>query len=605
MIKRFFVLLSLIGIVSLPAQVPVGLQQEVAQANGRVIITLKDGREAKPARDRDVRISNVLKSNRGQQQRITARLRSSHGGMNIRGTLEQTAMIVADIQPSRLAEILADSNVAMVEPDRVWRQVETVNTVDRWAAYHKRAQETPYGIPQVTAPQAWALGYRGAGVKVAVLDSGIDTAHPDLVVVGGYDAVNRVESGYNDDLAVCNGHGTHIAGTIAGRDNDIGVIGVAPDVQLYAIKVFQDVGYCGAFTSTQINGLNWAVTKGIRLINISIGSTGQSFSMDAAMQAANAQGTYVLAAAGNSGGDMSYPGNSDYAIGIGAVDGSNNRASWSSYGPALDFVAPGVGITSTMPGGGYGGKSGTSMATPHAVGVAALILNATPTLTFEQLRQKLIAGVLDLEAPGFDNTTGNGLVRAYNSITAGTLPILATLDVAPAGARTTALVNATLPNGSTNVTFSGANGNLVSWIADLETCSGFICPPPPPQFVYFTNRTGTGNGTVSWIRSASGIAAGTYVNTFKVTATGALGSPKFFADTLTLTATPPPCTLGVNGSTSRTYQVAVAGQTVTDTITVTGTCAWTATSSRTVLIIQPTRIIFTASAADTIKVIKQ
>lgn len=599
MITRFLLLLSLVGVVSLPAQEPISrLRQAVQQTNGRVIITLK---QARPDSTPAIRQRGDPSVNRNEQRSIVTRLRRDHGGRtNIRFAVEETAMVVADIDPAKLAEILADSNVASVEPDRLWRQSETIDISDRWAAYHSRAQETPYGIPQVTAPETWAQGYRGAGVKVAVLDSGIDIDHPDLTLAGGYNTLTRLESGYDDDIAPCNGHGTHIAGTIAARDNDIGVIGVAPEAQLYAIKVFEDIGgQCLAYTSSQIVGLNWAVTKGVRLVNVSIGG-GQSYSWDSAAQTALAQGTYVIAAAGNNGGAMLFPGSSIYAVGVGAVDGSNTKASWSSYGPELDVVAPGVGINSTMPGGGYGGKSGTSMATPHVVGVAALLLHATPSLTFDQLRQKLIDGALDLETAGFNNTTGYGLTRAFNSLGPIVPPALPTLVVTPLSARTSVVLGGVAPNGSTAITFTGT-GNAPSWTATNSSCTGMICPP---IWATVVTPTGTGNGTVSWTRNAAGRPIGNWVNTISIAAGGATGSPKVFTDTLTIIAAPV-CTLGVSGATTRNYTVAVQGMTRVDTAAVTGTCAWTANSSRTPLTISGNLIIFTASATDTIRVIKQ
>ena len=403
-----------LGVTSARAQAPAGLQAAVAQAGGRVIVTLKSTRAGvAPA----LMAPGSPAVSADELQQISSHLEGTFT-VTVVKSLPATSMIVANIQSNQLSALLADSNVAAIEPDRIWTAADVEVPADRWAAYRPtpRADTTPWGVSQVTAPAVWASGNKGDGIKVGVLDSGGDPTHPDLNYAGGYDAISQNTINWNDDIASCNGHGTHIAGTIAARDNGVGIVGVAPHVLLYAIKVFQDVGFCGAYTSSQISGINWAVTQGIRLVNISIGGNGYSAAYDAAMQAAASQGTYVFAAAGNTGGALEYPGASVYVFGIGALDSGNNRASFSSFGPELDFSAPGVGITSTMPGGGYGDKSGTSMATPHALGVAALILSSNPSLSFDQLRQKLIDGALDLETPGFDNNTGYGLVRAANSI---------------------------------------------------------------------------------------------------------------------------------------------------------------------------------------------
>ena len=586
----------LLGVTALNAQDPTRLRREIEQSNGRVIITLKN---ARPDSTPSIRMRGDPDVSRNEQRRISNKLRTSHGRFTVRNALEETAMIVADIEPARLTEILADSNVAHVEADRLWSQAETIENVDvsdRWAAYHGKTQETPYGITQVTAPQVWALGYLGAGIKVGIMDSGGDLTHPDLGYAGGFGAAWGADTlNYSDDIAPCNGHGTHIAGTIAARSNDFGVVGVAPMAQIYALKVFENIGgSCLAYTSSQIRALNWAVTKGIRVINISIGG-GFSYAMEDAILQARNQGTFVVSAAGNNGGAVLYPGSSMYGFGIAAVDGSNTRASWSSFGPEVDLSAPGVGINSTMPGGGYGGKSGTSMATPHVVGIIALLLSQTPSLTFDQVRQKLINGALDLETAGFDNNTGYGLARAYNSIVVAP-PAVPTIVVSPAGSNTSVALGAPAPNGSAAISFTGTGGVAAAWSATNNTGGGFIIPP---IWATLTNASGTGNGTLTWTRNSTGLGYGTWINTFLIQAPSATGSPKVFTDTLTIIQ---PCTLGINGTTTRTYQVATLGATVTDTIQVTGTCAWTATSSRTPLQISPGRVIFTATSPDTIRI---
>ena len=509
---------------------------------------------------------------------IAARLDRDLPTLREFGRAPFAGMLFAEVSSAEATQLATDPNVSHLEEDRLWAPADAMASLtrsDRWSALRpngtSRADAIPWGVTQVTAPAVWATGNRGAGVKVAVLDSGIDPSHPDLNVVGGYNGVAQTASGWADDLGICNGHGTHIAGTIAARENGAGVIGVAPAVQLYAIKVFQDVsGQCLAFTSSQIAGLNWAVSQGVRLVNVSIGSTGTSFSYESAMQAAAAQGTYVVAAAGNSGGAMSYPGYSDQVIGVAALDASNVRASWSSTGPEVDFAAPGVGINSTMPGGGYGVKSGTSMATPHVVGVAALILAAQPGLTLDGLRQALRNGALDVDAAGFDNNTGWGLVRAQNSLSGGgpPPPVPLTLAVSPSSRSVSAQINTAVAGGNASVTLAGDNSTITAWTAAKRKA-----------WTTLTTASGTGSGTVAWSRSTTGLAVGIYVDTITVTVAGV--TPRSVIDTLRITAAPVPLTLAVSPSSrSVSAQINTAAAGSNATVTLSGdnatTTGWTA-----------------------------
>jgi subtilisin len=276
-------------------------------------------------------------------------------------------------------------------------------------------QPIPWNITLVNAPQAWARGYRGNGVKVAVLDTGIAT-HPDLVISGGVSFVPGVVS-FNDG----NGHGTHCAGIIGARNNTVGVVGVAPLASLYAVKVLNDQG--SGQSSWILAGMAWARQNGMNVVSMSLGSlTCQSAAYTTAIAQLNAAGVTVVCAAGNSG-DKSFhcvnsPANSPGAIAVAAVNANKVRASFSSYGTdccqlganPVSISAPGVSINSTIPGG-YGVKSGTSMACPHIAGAAALVKQRFPAFTPAQIRAKLLATAADLGVPGNDPYYGAGLVN--------------------------------------------------------------------------------------------------------------------------------------------------------------------------------------------------
>ena len=253
----------------------------------------------------------------------------------------------------------------------------------------------PWGIERVGAPKAWNRrdpATMGAGVKVAVVDTGIDCGHPDLQcdASAGFNALDE-ESAPDDD----NGHGTHVAGTIGGKgqaapDGKL-VYGVAPMATLIPVKVLDKDG--GGALSDVVRGINWAAQSGVDIISMSLGSPKGSPTLQKAVKAAYDRGVTVVAAAGNSGagngGDtVGYPGRYPEAIAVAASDQDDNIADFSSRGPEVAFTAPGVGIESTWPGGGYKTLSGTSMATPHLSGLAALVIAAGARGT-ERVRQAL------------------------------------------------------------------------------------------------------------------------------------------------------------------------------------------------------------------------
>ncbi|MBI2588078.1 S8 family peptidase, partial [Candidatus Azambacteria bacterium] len=220
----------------------------------------------------------------------------------------------------------------------------------------------------------------------------------------------------NDD----NGHGTHVAGTVAAVNNTIGVVGVGPDVHLYAIKVLNRNG--SGFLSDVIEGIQWAIANGMQVANMSLGTSSDIQSFHDAVIAARNAGIVQVAAAGNSGGAVSFPAAYPEMIAVSATDQNNSIASFSSRGPEVDLAAPGVSIPSTYKGDSYATLSGTSMATPHVTGAAALVLKTVPGIYDtnangvwdpNEVQAKLEAGASDLGEPGKDSLYGAGLLNAF------------------------------------------------------------------------------------------------------------------------------------------------------------------------------------------------
>ena len=208
-------------------------------------------------------------------------------------------------------------------------------------------QETPWGIERVKAPAAWNTS-RGQGVKVAVIDTGIDRTHPDLAgnIKGGWNAITKAGD-FNDD----NGHGSHVSGTIAGIDDDKGVVGVAPKADLYGVKVLDAEG-SGTFDDV-IAGMLWAVENKMEVASMSLGADQGNPALADAVEAMRKAGVILIAAAGNSGGTVGYPAAYPGAIAIAASDSKDKLASFSSRGPTVAVIAPGVDVKSTYMGGGY------------------------------------------------------------------------------------------------------------------------------------------------------------------------------------------------------------------------------------------------------------
>lgn len=229
----------------------------------------------------------------------------------------------------------------------------------------------PWGVARVEAPAAWKQG-QGRGIKVAVIDTGVDCTHPDLQCDFSKGA-NILEPGADpmDD----NEHGTHVSGTIAGRGNGGGLLGVAPQATIIPVKVLNKDGE--GSLSDIVKGINWATKAGVDVINMSLGGDTGSAALERAVKKALAAGVVVVAAAGNSGPNpdtVGYPGGYAGVIAVAASDSGDKVAKFSSRGEAVAVIAPGVDIKSTVPGGGYATESGTSMASPHVAGLAALAL---------------------------------------------------------------------------------------------------------------------------------------------------------------------------------------------------------------------------------------
>lgn len=278
-------------------------------------------------------------------------------------------------------------------------------------------QMIPWGVNQIKAPQVWKKS-QGGKINIGIIDTGIDPTHPDLRS-SVYQGINLIFPGMppTDD----NGHGTHIAGIIAGASTRQGILGVAPLSAIHAVKAFDRFG--SAYVSDIIAGIDWCVENDMDIINMSFGMKSYSLALESTIKSAYKAGKIIVASCGNEGrkASIDYPARFHQVVSVGATTRTGKVASFSNKGKRIDIYAPGEKIYSCWLNSKYNELSGTSMATAHVTGVIALMLGAKPSLKPLQVKQALKRNSISFTKEKREGIPGQlNARRALSSITRST-----------------------------------------------------------------------------------------------------------------------------------------------------------------------------------------
>lgn len=308
----------------------------------------------------------------------------------------------------------ADEVVALKElrKNRKFKHVELDMAVAHAATVTDPSFGSSWALPKIQAPAAWDHA-NGSGVVIAILDTGVNGAHPDLAanMVPGWNVYDN-----NSNTADVHGHGTLVAGTAAmAANNAKGSAGVAWGAKIMPIRIASPDGY--AYWSTVAQGIYWAADNGAKVVNVSFNGISGSTTVQNAAQYLRNKGGVVVVAAGNSGG-LENIASHDAMLSVAATDKNDARASFSSYGPYVDLSAPGVSVYTTTSSGGYGNASGTSFASPIVAATAALMLSANSKITPAKIDDILKSTSIDLGASGADEYYGSGRVDAAKAVAA-------------------------------------------------------------------------------------------------------------------------------------------------------------------------------------------
>ena len=349
-------------------------------------------------------------------------------------------------------------------------------------------------LPKIGASQAWDVA-QGSGVTIAILDSGIDTKHPDFSgrLVPGYNFVDK-----NTNIEDVRSHGTKVAGAAAATlNNALGVASVAGQAKIMPVRISDSTGY--TYWSNMAAGLTWAADNGARIANMSFNGVAGSSSVLSAAKYMKDRGGLSFVSAGNDNKDPGYA-NTDVMIIVSATDSNDAKSSFSNFGDHVHLSAPGSGIYSTTWGQTYASVSGTSFSAPVAAAVAALVMSANPKLTNTQVEQILFKTAVDLGAAGRDIYFGFGRVDAAKAV-AMALSTVSTADTtAPTVSVSNPLASSTV-SGLVPVN-ANASDNVGVTKVELRVNGQLVATDSASPFAFSWDSTAVANGMASVVATA-------------------------------------------------------------------------------------------------------
>ena len=413
-----------------------------------------------------------------------------HGGKKV-GKIDRIDVHIVEVpaKSERAVEVLLRKNKHLKFAERDMIVAEDATTDPYYgSAWH---------LPKIGADIAWATS-SGNGVTIAILDSGVDTAHPDLAgkLLPGWNFYDG-----NSNLTDVTGHGTKVAGTAAAATNNaVGVASVAGAAMILPGRIASPTGT--ASFSTMAAGVTWAADKGARVANISYSGARGSSTVWSAGNYIKSKGGVLVVSGGNTGTvDTSAP--SDALIAVSATTSTDARASWSSYGSYIDVAAPGEGIWTTTNGGGYASVSGTSFASPATAGVIALMMAANPKLAPADITKLLFATAVDLGTLGYDNYFGNGRINAAVAVEAAakaSAPSPVSDTTAPVVSVSSPLANSTV-SGLVVVDVSATDASGVSRV-ELMAGNTLVATDTSAPYGFSWDSTTVADGSASLTATA-------------------------------------------------------------------------------------------------------